>query len=334
MQRQRANVFLAFPQGRQADRDHIQAVEQITPKGAALHVLRQVAVGGRHHAHLYRYFTLAAQPHQRAFLQRAQQLGLQGQRHVANFIQKNRALVGLLKPACPGVLRAGEGPALVAKQLGLKQRVRNRSAVHLDEGLVTPLAGQMHGPGKQLLAGARFAQQQHAGRGLGHALQLTQRLQQCGAGANDPVARGGSFQRAGEQLVFGLQGAGFVGHQRLQLQQLPGQRGQNFQHRHVIRQLAVPASNAVAGQHTNHLAVDFNRQRNKGHHVLRQLAARHRPHQKLRLGVNVLHDDRLRCGHHAAGDALTRAVAAQRHLGPRQPVGIANGGRRADLPSR
>jgi hypothetical protein len=45
---------------------------------------------------------LATQAHQRAFLQRAQQLGLQRQWQLADFVQKDGAGVGLLEPAGAG----------------------------------------------------------------------------------------------------------------------------------------------------------------------------------------------------------------------------------------
>ena len=81
----------------------------------------------------------------------------------------------------------------------------------------------------------------------------------------------------------------------------------------------------MAGQHAYDLAVDFNRQRNKGHHVGRQLRARHGPHQKLRLCVDVLHDDGLRGSQHPARDAFARPIAPERHFSPGQPVGIPDG---------
>ena len=123
-----------------------------------------------------------------------------------------------------------------------------------------------------------------------------------------------------------MQGAGLLAHQRLQLQQLPRQRRQNFKDRHIVIELPVAAANAVAGQHTNHLAVDLNRQRNKGHHFLRQLCPRDRTGQKLRLGIDVLHDDGLRRGQYPARDAFGWAIAASRGFSFGQAVGVTNAG--------
>ena len=178
MQRQRTDVLRPFPQRRQANGYHIEPIKQITPEDTALHVLLKVTVGGSHHPHHDLDLALAAEPDNRALLQRSQKLGLHRQRHLANFIEKNRTPVGLFKPAGTRRLRAGKCTALEAKQFRLKQRVRDGCAIDLDKRLVAPLARQMHCTRKQLFAGARFTQQQHAGRGLGYTFQLAECLQQ------------------------------------------------------------------------------------------------------------------------------------------------------------
>ena len=228
MRHQAADVLAPLAQRGQPDGDDVEPVKQIAAKAAVGHLGFQVAVGGHHNAHVDLDFALAAQPYHGAFLQGAQELGLHGQRQVTNFVQKNGALVRLLKPAGPLGGGAGERPALVAKQLGLKQRVWNGGAIDLDEGRMAALAGQMQGAGKQLLARARLAQQQHAGLGVGHALQLANGLQQHIRVANDAVAHGRRVERVGQQGVARFQRARFLLHQVLQLQNLPCQRGQNF----------------------------------------------------------------------------------------------------------
>ena len=72
--------------------------------------------------------------------QHAQQPRLQVRRHVADLVEEQRAAVGLLEAAAPLRLRAGEGAALVAEQLGLEQVLRDRRGVDRDEGLA-PRAG-------------------------------------------------------------------------------------------------------------------------------------------------------------------------------------------------
>ena len=59
-----------------------------------------------------------------ALLQRAQQLGLQRQRHRRDFVDEERALVRQLEPADARRHGAGERALHVAEQLGFDQRLR------------------------------------------------------------------------------------------------------------------------------------------------------------------------------------------------------------------
>lgn len=87
-------------------------------------------------------------------------------------------------------------------------------------------------------------------------------------------------------------------------------------------------------QHADRAAVHFDRQRDERYRFLRQLRAFDGACQKARLGVDVLHDHRLAGGEHGAGDAFARGVAAARHLGFRQAVGISNQRRAGEGRSR
>ena len=324
VQRERADVFAPLGQRRQADRDHVEPVEQVTPEVAARHLDRQVAVRRRDQPHVHRQLALAAEPHDRALLQGAQQLGLHQQRQLADLVEKDRAAVGLLEPAGARGVGAGEGAAVVAEEFGFEQRLGDGGAVDLDERRVAAAAREVHGACEQLLAGARFAEQQHARRGLRDALQFSQRLQQRGRGADDPVTRRGRFERPGQQRVAGFECARLFLDQRLQLQQLAGERRENLEHRHVVVEQPVAAADAVHAEHADGAAVHLDRQRDEGDRFLRQPFARDGAAQKARLGVDVLHDDRLAGGEHRAGDAFAGGVAAERHLGLRQTVGEAD----------
>ncbi len=90
-----------------------------------------------------------------AFLDDAQQLGLQLQRQVSNVIQEQRAAVSLHDPAALG-FRRPSGTGWTAEQLGLHQDLRQRAAVDGDEGLVGALAGRMQCAAEVFLARAGF----------------------------------------------------------------------------------------------------------------------------------------------------------------------------------
>jgi hypothetical protein len=64
-----------------------------------------------------------------------------------------------------------ECPCLVAEQLALEQGLGNRRAIDRDEGIGGTAAGCVDPPGKQLLAGSRFADEQNCDRSAGSDLR-------------------------------------------------------------------------------------------------------------------------------------------------------------------
>ena len=102
-----------------------------------------------------------ADPLDLAFLQRAQQLGLQRQRHRRDFVDEERALVRQLEPADARLHGAGERALDVAEELGLGETLGNRRGVERDEMLIVARAVVVNRPRDQLLAGAGLALDQH-----------------------------------------------------------------------------------------------------------------------------------------------------------------------------
>ena len=113
-----------------------------------------------------------AKPIDFAFLQNAQKLGLQTQRHFADFIQQQRAAVGQLKFAgfrCGG---SRERAAHMAEQFAFQQAFRKRGAVNGDERLVRARTEIVDHPRKQLFARTAFSFDQNIGFGLRHAARI------------------------------------------------------------------------------------------------------------------------------------------------------------------
>ena len=95
-------------------------------------------------------------------LEHAQELHLQAHRHVADLVQQQRAAVRGLEQAFVGAMRARERALLVTEQLGLEQILGHRAAVDRDERALLARARAMDRARHELLAGARFARDQHA----------------------------------------------------------------------------------------------------------------------------------------------------------------------------
>lgn len=100
--RQQQQVFAAFTQGRDVHRDDVQTVKQVFTKPPQTHIIGQVPVGRRHHPHVGTAGLAGAHRAVAAVFQKVQQLGLQAQWQLADFVEKQRATVGLADQ--PGAL--------------------------------------------------------------------------------------------------------------------------------------------------------------------------------------------------------------------------------------
>ena len=172
-ERQDRDILGAITQGRDQDRNRGQSVVQVLTECPLIGLGGEIAVRGRHDAHVHLDGRGAAHPLKLLLLQHAQQLGLQVESHLRNFVQQQRAAVGALEGALDPLDRAGKGALLVAEEGRLDQALGERGAVELDKRFVTTVALVVNGAGEQLLSGARFTLQQHRGAGRsGHGNRL------------------------------------------------------------------------------------------------------------------------------------------------------------------
>ena len=126
-------------------------------------------MGGGDDAHVHADQFAPAYAEELALGQHPQQPRLQRQRHVADFVQKQRAAIGLLEATDVALLRAGEGAGFVAEQFALQQLRRNRSGVQRDERLARTRRLVVQRMRDQFLAGAGLAGDQHRQRRLRQA---------------------------------------------------------------------------------------------------------------------------------------------------------------------
>jgi hypothetical protein len=195
------DVLEAVAQRRDADRDDVDAIEQILAEAAGLDLVAEVAVGRADEAKV----DLGHAPADRLdlpLLQRAQQLDLDVQRDLADLVEEQGAGVGLDEATLARARGAGEGALLVAEQLALEDRLRQRGAVGRDQLARGAGAVLVDVAGEQLLAGAALAEQQHGRRRAGGLLGHLEGGAHDLAVADDRLVRGGG--QLGPQLaVFG-----------------------------------------------------------------------------------------------------------------------------------
>src|SRR5271166_4289681 len=97
-----------------------------------------------------------------AFFEHAQQFRLHVQRHVADLIEEDRALIGLLELADVAPRGAGERSFLVAEEFRFDELGRNGGAVESNEWSGGAGAFFMDGARDQFLSGSSLAQDAHA----------------------------------------------------------------------------------------------------------------------------------------------------------------------------
>src|ERR1700722_6012532 len=100
---------------------------------------------------------VAAQPLELLFLQRAEQLRLQLQANVADFIEEQSAAIGKLQTAALLHQSAGKCTLLVSEELAFDQPGRNGSTIEPDKRSVPSWTQAMDCAGKQFFAGASLA---------------------------------------------------------------------------------------------------------------------------------------------------------------------------------
>src|SRR4029077_12822711 len=149
-------------------------VVEVAAEAAIGHNPGQVAVRGRHEAHVHLDGPGAAQAFELLLLEHAEQLGLQLRGDVADLVEEQGPPVRQLES--PDFLAdgPGEGAFLVAKQLALQQSSGDGRTIQFDKGTALPRAQVVNGAGDQLLAGAGFAPNEHRGASGGDRLYLTE----------------------------------------------------------------------------------------------------------------------------------------------------------------
>jgi len=190
----------------------VEPEQQVFAEAAPFDRLGEITVRGGDDADIHRHGLGAADAVDEAFLDGAEELGLQPHVHLADFVEQERAARGFLELADTAGDGAGEGALLVAEQLALEQRLGDGGAVDRDERARGALGTGVEVLGHHLLAGAALAGDEHRGVGRGdlvgelhHARHGRVAIKEVGRLAGD------SGDHSGDQLGVGGQGDVFLG---------------------------------------------------------------------------------------------------------------------------
>src|SRR5271155_656076 len=169
-------------------RKHVQAVEQITAEFLFFDRAGEVAIGSSDQAHVHVDGLRPPQTLEVLVLQYAQQLGLQLQRNLSNFVEQQRALVRQFEPTKLLAYRSGERSLFVSEQFAFQHSRWNGGAVYLDEVAFLAPAHAVNEACDPLFASSSLAGNQDGGIGIGDDGSIVQHTFQGRTGANDVVS--------------------------------------------------------------------------------------------------------------------------------------------------
>jgi hypothetical protein len=172
---------LAIAQRGNGDRYHVEPVVEILPEGTVAHGRLQVPVRCGEDARIDPHIALAAQPRELAVLEHLQELGLQTRMHLADLVQEDGALIGILELAELPLLGSRERALFEAEELALQELRGQGGAIHLDEGTLAAGRELVQGAGHELLAGAALASDQDGDVRVRHLLDDLAHLAHLGS---------------------------------------------------------------------------------------------------------------------------------------------------------
>ena len=155
------NIFDAFPQGRDHDRENVEAVEEIFAELAVFHHGFEVPARCGNHTDIYLDGPWTAEPFEFALLQNPQEFRLDFAGEFADFVQKDRRLVCEFEPA--NFPRESSVYAPFSRPKSSLSMIVAGSArtVGLYHGAPAALAHLVNGSGDELFACPSFAENQN-----------------------------------------------------------------------------------------------------------------------------------------------------------------------------
>ena len=160
---QHRHVVAPLPQGRQAQGDHVEAVEEVLAERTLRRQHREIRLGGGNDAEIDGDFLVGPQPLDGPLLQDAQKAHLRGGRHRFDLVEKERAAACVFELADAALARTRERARLMAEQLALDHRFGNRPAIDRHEPALPAAPEIVKGARRHLLAGSGLPEKQHVG---------------------------------------------------------------------------------------------------------------------------------------------------------------------------
>ena len=205
----------------------------------------------------------SADAFQFAFLQHAQQLGLERGGDLADLVEEYRAAFGLFEASLALRHRAGECAFLMAEQFAFQQRLRQGRAVEFDEAAARTRRVVMDGVGDQFLAGTGLAAYQHGGVPLRHQPHLFEDAAHGLGMADDIVEAVLPAHGAAQHIALFHDFFLFLRDFLRQAHALADQVADHFQEMLVFAELLGDAGGGLRREYADHFLADADRHTDK-----------------------------------------------------------------------
>ena len=183
------DVLAVVAEGRDGESDFGEAVVEVGSEGAGVDAEVEVAVGGGDEAGVDLVFRLSADAAGAPGFEEAQEFGLEAQVEFPDFVEEERAVVGLFDEAGAGLDGAGVGAFFRAEELGFEEVAGDGGAVDGDE-VAAPAGGFVDGESDAFLSGAGLADDEDAGGRGGDAFNEAFECEQGGGVAHEAAGCG------------------------------------------------------------------------------------------------------------------------------------------------
>ena len=127
------NVAFAFAQGRQMDMQDVEPEKEIFTKQPFFYLLTQRSVGCSDYPHIDAYLLFPAHRNKFFVIKHREELHLQRQRHVADFREEYRSLLGELELSGLAARGSRERSPDVAEKFRFEKFQRQCAAIDFDE---------------------------------------------------------------------------------------------------------------------------------------------------------------------------------------------------------
>src|ERR1700721_569707 len=158
--RERRNILLVVGERWKFYRYGIQPIEKVLTKRAVLKRGAQIAIGCGDQADVDFECFRSTETLEFFFLKNPEEFHLRGSRHVADFVQEERAFVGKFEFSGFGRRSARKRPLLVTEKFALEQILGNCGAVNLDVRAACASGMFVNSAGNEVFPYAAFAAEQ------------------------------------------------------------------------------------------------------------------------------------------------------------------------------